>query len=207
MVEGVNVPGWAESRHLPNRFGREYRTLPEPFTGMDVREVNLDERQSGIEQCIKNRVANLRQRPGVDDHTARTIRRLLDEVDYQAFVVRLEEFCSNAKLSSFHGDTVLNLGKRRGAVYRSIPLTEIVQVRSIYYKNRCSQSFFSNISLHLVQERQRLESFAVQTLSVLRSIARFLLICSRVCAEIDLPSLLGRYLCIDLRCSRAVVSE
>ena len=59
MVECVNVPRRTESRHLPNRFCCENRLLPELFTGMNVRKMNLDERHPGIEQGIKNRVAKL----------------------------------------------------------------------------------------------------------------------------------------------------
>ena len=72
MVEGVNVPRRTESCHLANRFGGENGFLSELFSCVNVRQVNLDERQRGVEQGIQYRVTNLSERASVEDYTRRS---------------------------------------------------------------------------------------------------------------------------------------
>lgn len=65
------------------------------FPGMDIRDMNLNKRNSYTKQRIPNRNASMRKRTGVNQHDIDFAPGLMQSIDDGAFVVRLEAFQNN----------------------------------------------------------------------------------------------------------------
>ena len=76
--EGVDVPSPTQACDLTDSVRRDHRVPAELLTSMNVRYMDLDHRQPGVEQRIQNRVADLGKRSTIDYDTVGVRRDGLD---------------------------------------------------------------------------------------------------------------------------------
>src|SRR6202165_4059638 len=115
-IQGGQVPLEAEARdHAFRRRGRHH-PMPIRLAGKDVGNVNFDNQLARAAQCIGERQAGVRERPGGDDDGVARCPLLLDPVDQLALVVRLQARNLELELTATLGEQLFQVGEGLRAV-------------------------------------------------------------------------------------------
>src|SRR3989344_5396580 len=83
------------------RWGRNGAAAP-LFAGIDIREVHFNGWQAGIEKCVVQSVAVVRESAGIDDDARGIWGFFLGPINKSTFVVRLERFNVKSGLLCLH---------------------------------------------------------------------------------------------------------
>ena len=104
----------------------------ERLAPVNVREVDLDERDPGGEKGVADRHAGMGVRAGVDDGAVDTVARgLVDAIDESVLGVALEACQPMPVARGERGEVRLDVGERGVAVYLRLARAEQIQVRSV----------------------------------------------------------------------------
>src|SRR5579859_3248426 len=127
----MQVPVETKARdHAPRGSRREASRTP-LFARVDVRDVDLDDRQPQGLQTIVEGYRIVRERARVDDDSLRAGALLLQEVDDLALVVALENGDLDVQLLRLLAHHVVEVGQRPRAVYVRLALAQQVEVRPV----------------------------------------------------------------------------
>ncbi len=150
MVDcGLNpeqVSGRAEAGDLSQRHTGDVGPVPERFTLVDIRQVDLDGRNGDSCDGIPKRHAGVRIPGGVDHDRMKTTLGLLDPGHQLPFNVGLPDCDGDTFTFGELGDRGIDRPQRRIAVHRLLAVAQQIQVGSV--ENEYVKLFgFANCSL------------------------------------------------------------
>src|SRR6185369_7665612 len=107
------------------------RVMAKALTLEDVRQMHLDDRQVGREECIEHRYRGVGQRTGVEDDAVGGFARLLYPVDELTFVVGLPKLDLQVEGRRSGEAPLLDIGQGVVAVNRRITHSEQIEVGTV----------------------------------------------------------------------------
>src|SRR4051812_1880658 len=110
---------------------RDDAHLPPRLALRQVRDVHFHHPQPRRGDRVAQRIARVRVRARVEDHSVRPAAKLVQLVDQRPFVIALVRADGTAELPRALREDLLHLRERRAPVHFGLPLAEEVQVRAV----------------------------------------------------------------------------